>query len=198
MSLLVVLGNKLLLVGLFSLAVFTVDEISANLRLSSLGINSVTLHDGDVSSAPVDDEGLTDQEQHDGDLSNGEEAPDGGLFHEVVRDQRSQDWAKQEQEQSLEDHSFLLVEGEEWSKHQEGVDASSHDVVTGVSHGDRPAKVSHGLALEGAEVLASQPLSGWGVLDIHSVQLRDEGQEITREQQKSTNQTQSLDNSVTV
>jgi hypothetical protein len=198
MSLLAVLGNKLLLVGLFSLAVFTVDEVSAGLRFGGLGVNSVTLHDGDVASAPVDDEGLSDQEQHDGDLSDGEEAPDGGLFHEVIRDQRSQDGAEQEQEQSLEDHSLLLVEGKEWSKHQERVDTSSHDVVTGVGHWDGPAKVGHGLALESAKVLTSQPFSGWGVLDIHGVQLRNERQEITREQQKSTNQTQSLDDSVAV
>lgn len=113
-----------------------------------------------MTSAPVDNEGLTDKEQHSGNLGNREEAPDGGLLHQVVGDEGSQDGAGKEEEASLDDHALLLVQSEERGEHKEGVDASTHHKVAGVSHGDGPAKVNHGLGLEGAEGVSTEPFSG--------------------------------------
>lgn len=74
-------------------------------------------------------------------MGNREEAPDGGLFKEVGGDQTSQIGTEDEEEDTLEDHTLLFVEGEERSEHQEGVDGSTGDNVGGVSHGNRPGKV---------------------------------------------------------
>ena len=98
----------------------------------------------------MDNEGLSNEEEHDGDLGDREEAPDGGLFHEVIGDERGQDGAEKEEEKSLDDHALLLIEGEERCEHEEGVDASPHDEVRGVSHGHGPAQMNHCLGLEGA------------------------------------------------
>ena len=64
--------------------------------LFGLGLGGVSLHDGDVTLAPMDNEGLSNEEEHDGDLRDREEAPDGGLFHEVIGDERGQDGAEEE------------------------------------------------------------------------------------------------------
>jgi hypothetical protein len=111
-------------------------------------------------ATPVHDQSFTDQEEHDGDLSDGEEAPDGSLFEQVGGDGGGSSGAGKIQDETLEDHALLFVHGEEGSKHQEGVDTSAHDVVSRVSHGDGPAEVDHGLRLEGAELVAAEPFGG--------------------------------------
>ncbi len=92
-------------------------------------------------SYPVDDQGFSDTEQHNGDLSNREEAPNGGLLHQIGGYQASWIGAKREEEDSLYYHSFLLVEGKEWGKHEEGMDGSSWNHVGGVCHGNWPRKM---------------------------------------------------------
>lgn len=168
--------------------------------LLGLLVIRATTHHGEVTLlAPVDDQSLTDKEKHDGDLGDGEEAPDGGLLHEVVGDGGGKHGTEQEQETALEDHALLLVQSKERSKHQERVDTSAHHEVRRVSHGDRPAKVSHGLRLEGAQVLTSQPLSGRvGLRDLHLVERGHVCQEVSGEQKKTTNQTKTLDNDVSI
>lgn len=94
-----------------------------------------------INIYPVDDQGFSDAEQHNGDLGNGEEAPDGGLFEEVGGDQTSHVGSESEEEDTLDDHTLLFVESEERSEHQERVDSSTGDNVGGVSHGNGPGKV---------------------------------------------------------
>ena len=84
---------------------------------------------------------LTDHEEHDGDLRDGEEAPDGRLLHEVGRDEAGQVGAEREEEHSLDHHAALLVEGKEGREHAEGVDGGAGDDVRRVGHRDRPGKV---------------------------------------------------------
>lgn len=155
------------------LAVLAVDEIAACLVVLLV---VVSLHHRDVALAPVDDEGLTNEEQHGGDLGDGEEAPDGSLLHEVVGDEASEHGAKEEQETSLKDHSFLLIEGKERSEHEERVNRCTHNVVRRVCHRHRPAQVHHIGCLECAELVAAEPLGGrvgLGV-DFHQVEAREE------------------------
>jgi len=102
---------------------------------------------------PVDDEGLADEEQHDCDLGNGEEAPDGCLLEQVGCDPASESRAEHEEEDSLDDHTSLLVESKEGGEHEERVDGSAGDDVCGVSHGNRPGKVI--VSSESAELLSS-------------------------------------------
>jgi len=125
-------------------------------------------------AAPVGDEGLADAEQHDGNLSNGEEAPDRGLLHEVGGDETGQGRAKGEEESALDHHALLLVQREERGEHAEGVDGSTRDHVARVGHGDGPSEVDHRLVLERAELLAAEPFRrlSWG--GVHRVPLRDE------------------------
>lgn len=160
-ALLGVVGEDLSLSVVVDLAVLAVDEVSAGLDLDLFGgaLGRVRSHHGDVSAAPVDDERLADEEEHDGDLRDGEEAPDGGLLHEVVRQQRGQHGPEEEQENALQNHALLLPQREEWREHEEGVDGGAHYVVGGVRHGHGPAQVPHGLGLEGAQVVSAQPLS---------------------------------------
>jgi len=56
----------------------------------------------------------------------------------------------------------------------------------------------HGLGLECAQGISSQPFGGLVVGDIHGVQGWDEGQVVSNEKQESSNQTQSLDDLVSV
>lgn len=143
--------------------------------------------------APVDDQGFSDAEQHDGDLSNGEEAPDGGLFEEVGGDQTSKVGAEGEEEDTLDDHTLLFVEGEERSEHHEGVDSSTGDNVGGVSHGNRPGKVI--VTSESAELLTSEPFSGWGVTEGGFPSI---GEEESGEEHTTTDQAESLDDHVSI
>lgn len=201
LALLLLALEDLLQGGVLGLAVLAVDEVAAHNRLVLGGLLAVLvllLHDGDVALAPVDDQGLADQEQHDGDLGNGEEAPDTGLLHEVLGDEGRHHRTSDEEEETLDDHSLLLIEDEERSEHQEGVDAGTHDVVGRIRHRDRPAQVSHLLVLVRAQDLTAQPLRGWLASQVHGVQGGDERQEVADEQQESTDQTQALDDSVAI
>jgi hypothetical protein len=62
------------------------------------------------------DKRFADEEKSDRDLGDGE----GGLFHQVGGDKRGQYRAEEGEEASLENYAFLLVEGEERGKHEEG------------------------------------------------------------------------------
>jgi len=75
---------------------------------------------------------------HDGDLSDGEEAPNRSLFHQAGGDETSQERPSREEEDSLDDHSFLFVEGEERREHQKRMESNSRDDISRVSHGHRP------------------------------------------------------------
>ncbi len=158
----------------------------------------VLLQNRDVTAAPIDDESLADQEQHDGDLGNREKAPNTGLFHQIIRDEGSSNRTKKEQEATLNDHTLLFVQCEEWGEHQERVDTSTHHIVTWVSHRDGPSQMPHGLALEGTKVGSSQPLSRWLSLQVHSVQGWNKGKEVSNKKQEAADQAQSLDNIVTI
>ncbi len=187
--------------SVLSLAVFAVDEVTAHNWLVFSGLLAILvllLHDRDVTLTPVDDQGLTDQEQHDGDLGNGEEAPDTGLFHEVVRDESSHHRTSDEQEQTLNDHTLLLVENKERSEHQERVNGGTHDVVARISHRNGPTQVCHLFVLVGAKNLTTQPLGGRLTGQIHGVQGRDERKEVADEQQETSNQAKTLDDSVAI
>lgn len=179
--------------------------------------SSITLHHRNVSSAPVDDESFANEEKHNRNLwdwktincgeskarsnylSNGEETPDGGLFHEIIRDQRGQDRTKEEEEASLEDHSLLFIQGKEGSKHQEAVNTSTGNVVGGIGHGYRPSQMVHCVCLKGAKVITTQPLSRWVVItNLHGIQLRNVRQEVAHEQHEASNQTKTLDHNVSI
>jgi len=92
----------------------------------------------DPSATPVDDDRFSDGENHDGDLSDGEEAPNRSLFHQAGGDETSQERPSREEEDSLDDHSFLFVEGEERREHQKRMESNSGDDISRVSHGHRP------------------------------------------------------------
>ena len=79
----------------------------------------ILLEHRNVTLAPVNDQSLTDKEQHNSDLCNREEAPDAGLLHKVVRDKTGHNRAKQKEEASLQDHALLLVQGQEGGEHEE-------------------------------------------------------------------------------
>ncbi len=73
LGLLALSSQNLSLSVVVDLAVLAVDEVSAGLLLDLLlvargGGGGARLHHGDVAAAPVDDQGLADQEEHDGDL----------------------------------------------------------------------------------------------------------------------------------
>ena len=116
--------------------------------------------DRNISSAPVHNQSLSDQKQHDGNLSNGKEAPDRSLYHKVIRDHGSQDRTEEKEKNTLDDHSLLLVQGKKRGKHEEGMDASSLHEVGGISHRHRPAKMVHTLSLESAQRISSEPFRG--------------------------------------
>lgn len=146
--------------------------------------------------APVDNQGLPDEEKHDGDLRDREEAPNRRLLHKVGAEHTCHDGAEKEQEDALEDHAFLLVESKEGCKHQKRVDRCTHDIVGRISHGHRPAKMPHGLSLECAELLTAKPLGGLVIRHVHGVHGRNVRQEVPDEQQETSNKTKPLDHPV--
>jgi len=85
-------------------------------------------------SSPINNESFSDAEQHDGNLSNGEEAPDGGLFHEVGCDQSRQIRSERKQKDTLYHHPFLLVEGEEGCEHTKRMDGSTWYHIRWIRH----------------------------------------------------------------
>jgi len=143
-------------------------------------------------TSPVDDHGFTDGEQHDGDLGNGEEAPDGGLFKEVGGDQTGQVGTGGEEDDALDDHTSLFVEGKEGSEHQERVKGNTGDNVSGVSHGNGPGKVV--VSSESAELFTTEPFSGGGLHGgFPDVVQQESGKEHT-----TTDQAKSLDDQVSI
>ncbi len=84
-------------------AVLTVDEVSTRLNLNLLRdtLGRVRSHHGYITTTPVNNERFTDEEEHDGDLRDGEEAPDARLLHKVVRQQRGQHGTEKEKEHTL-------------------------------------------------------------------------------------------------
>ena len=68
--------------------------------------------------SPIDDQRFANAEEHDTDLSDREETPDRRLFHQIRSDQTSQIRTEDEQKYTLNDHAFLLVQGEERGEHQ--------------------------------------------------------------------------------
>lgn len=88
-------------------------------HLLRLSIFALAKHRNAGTLAPVNKKRFADQEEHDRDLSNAEEAPDRGLLHKIVRDQGSHDGTEQEEENSLNDHPLLFIQGKEWCKHEE-------------------------------------------------------------------------------
>jgi len=143
-------------------------------------------------TSPVDDQSFSDAEQHYGDLTNRKEAPDGSLFHEIRGDQAGEIRAESEKEDSLDNHSFLFVEGKEWSEHKEGVDSGSRNNVSGVSHWYGPSKVI--VSSVGAKLLSSQPLSGGANKSLFP----NIGKQKSCEQHSSSNETESLDDHVAI
>jgi len=127
-------------------------------------------------------------------LSNREEAPDGGLFHQVLGDHGGGEGTSEVEDEALEDHTLLFVHGEERSEHEEGVDTSTHDVVGGVSHGDGPAEVDHRLRLEGAELFTTEPFGGG--LREGSRPFRDEGHGVAGPEEEATEEAEALDDLV--
>jgi len=143
--------------------------------------------------APVNDEGLADAEEHDRDLCDREEAPNRGLLHQIGGDEACQVRTKDEEENSLNDHSLLFIECEKGSKHEEGVDGSTGDDVGGVSHGNGPGQVI--VSSESAKLLSSEPLSRRLVSKSLWPNTRYYP---AGKQHCTTNETQSLDNHIFV
>lgn len=146
----------------------------------------------------MNDESFTDEEKHNGDLGNGEKAPDGSLLHQVRRNKRGKNGAKQEKEASLENHALLFVQCEERSKHEEAMNAGSHHEIAGICHGDRPTEVNHRLGLEGAKGLSTEPFSGLIIGNVHDIEGRHVSKEVACKQKETSNETESLDYNVSV
>ena len=191
---------KKIVVLVLGLLTFSVSVCSSSDGSSSSGFLSSSLAgtmEGDASRAsPVDNQHFADQEEHDGDLSDGEEAPNGSLFEQVGGDGSSGGGAGNVQDETLEDHALLFIHGEEGSEHQEGVDTSAHDVVGGVSHGDGPAEVDHGLSLEGAELFTTDPFGGG--LREGGGPLGNEGHRVTKPHQETAKEAEALDKFVLI
>jgi len=143
-------------------------------------------------SSPVYDQGLTDAEQHDGDLSDGEETPDRGLLHEVWGDEAGKIRSENEEEDPLDDHSFLFVEGKERREHQEGVNGGPRNDVGWVCHWDGPSKMV--VSSIGTNFISSQPFGGWPRKSLFP----NSRQEVSSEQHSSSNEAKSLNDLITI
>ena len=92
-------SSLLLLLVRASKTVRAVNKISAFLNSGLLGLGLGVGHrlkSGDVSLAPVDDQGLSNQEKHGADLGDTEETPDGCLLLQVGGDHGGHDGAEEE------------------------------------------------------------------------------------------------------
>jgi len=146
---------------------------------------------------------ITNDEQHDGDLSNREEAPDTGLLHKVGSDPRGEVGTSSPQEDTLDDH--VALHDKEGTEHQERVDGRTGRPVGRIIHGHTPGQMI--TATESAQFLAAQPFGGTGRTDsggnTHPVgeigtddHLRVLGKHITQEQHSTAQQAQTKDNIV--
>jgi len=130
---------------LLSLLLLVIDDFSAHQR----SVNS--------SATPIEDQSFADAEQHDGDLGDGEETPNGSLLHQIRGDETGEVRAESEEEGSLENHSFLFVQGEEGGEHQKRMNRNSGNDIRHVGHGDRPSKMV--ISFVCADLVSSQPFS---------------------------------------
>merc|ERR1719330_1381087 len=89
----------------------------------------------------IHDQLLTDQEKHDGNLRNAEEAPNARLLHQARCDEASQAGPCDEKEHPLDDHPLLLVQSDEWRKHQERVEGNPRHHIRWVGHRKAPCQV---------------------------------------------------------
>jgi len=122
-------------------------------------VNDFSAHQRSVNSSatPIEDQSFADAEQHDGDLGDGEETPNGSLFHQIRGDETGEVGAKSEEEGSLKNHSFLFVQGEEGGEHQKRMNRNSGNDIGRIGHGDRPSKMV--ISFECADLVSSQPFS---------------------------------------
>jgi len=125
--------------------------------------------------SPVQQELLSDQEQHNSNLSNRKEAPDGCLLHQVRSDPRSKVRTSQPQEDSLNDH--VPLEDKKRTKHHERVNSSGGNPIGRFSHGYTPSQMI--LSTERTEFLSTKPFlsTALGVLAISSP-IREVGQDV--------------------
>jgi len=144
---------------------------------------------------------LTDDEEHDTDLSNGEETPDRGLFHQVVGDERGHEWTGQPKEDPLDDH--VALHHKERSKHQKRVDGSTWRPVRNIVHWDTPGQMV--FATESAKSLPTKPFSSstrsssWCKSSPIGIVRADEssgilGKEVTTKEHRSSKQTKPQNN----
>jgi len=143
-------------------------------------------------ASPVDNQSFTNEEEHNGNLSNREEAPDWSLFHKIRRDQSSQVWSKYKKEDPLDNHSSLFIKSEERSEHQERMDSSSRDNICRISHRNRPSKMI--ISSKCAKLFTSKPLSWW----THKSLIPNISKKESCKQHSATNQTKSFDDNITV
>jgi len=145
------------------------------------------------SPSPVDNQRFPNAEQHDRNLNDREEAPYRCLLHQVGRNQTREVGTGQEEEDSLHDHSFLLIEGKEWREHQEEVNANAGDEIGGFGHWERPREVIG--TTESTNFLSTQPFRGRFTSEglVPGI-----GQQKTTEQQGSADKAQPLNDHVTI
>ena len=107
----------------------------------------------ELGAAPLENERLADEEEHDADLRNRRKAPDRGLLLQVVGDEARHERTGQPEEDALNDH--VPLHHKERRKHEERVDRRGRRPVGRVVHRNRPRKVMS--ALVRAKSLATQP-----------------------------------------
>jgi len=141
-------------------------------------------------STPIYNECLTNAEQHDGDLGDGEEAPDGRLFHEIRWDPTRQIRSKRKQKDSLNHHSFLLVESKEGGEHTKRMDGGTWNHIRWICHWHWPRQMVQ--TFVSANFVTSEPFGGGSVESLwpHSRQKK------SSEQHPSSNKTKSLNDSI--
>jgi len=103
-------------------------DVAVFLPIDKLGIGFI-----------FENELLANEEDHNSNLSDGIEAPDGGLLVEVGRDPSREDGSREEEEEALNPH--VLFEDEEGAKHEEGVEGNPGREVGGFVHGHAPGEV---------------------------------------------------------
>lgn len=138
------------------------------------------------------DQSFSDAEEHDCNLGNRKEAPDGGLFHEIRGDQASEIRAENEKEDALDNHSLLFMEGEERGEHKEGMDSGAGNNVSGVGHWYGPSEMV--VSSVCAKLFASKPFgrrTDQGLFPYI-------GDEKSGKQHSSSNKTELFDDHVTV
>jgi len=143
-------------------------------------------------SSPIDNQRFSDAEQHDGNLGDGEKTPNRGLFHEIGGEDPGKIGTEGEEKDALNDHPFLLVEGEERSEHHKGVDGCSWNDVSCVSQRHRPCKMIFSSVR--TNFVSSQPLSRWARKGLFP----NSRQKIPSKQHSSADEAKSFDDLIPV